>query len=127
MVTNQKNSRLVYSTDTGPVCPNCNKPVKNCDCKKEKKKTEINAGRFPKDGIIRIQREKQGRKGKTVTAIYGLSITDEKIGQLARSLKRRCGTGGTVKDGVIYIQGDHREMLQKELQSKGYTAKLAGG
>ena len=119
------NSRLVYSTDGGRVCPKCNKPQARCVCGKKsaspvKKLTS-------KDGVIRIQREKQGRKGKTVSAIYGLPLPPDELAALARSLKQRCGTGGTVKDGIIIIQGDHRNVLLQELQGQGYNAKLAGG
>jgi translation initiation factor 1 len=76
---------------------------------------------------VRVRRETQGRGGKTVTAILGVPLADEALAELARELKRRCGTGGTAKDGVIEIQGDHRDVLIPELERRGYTVKRAGG
>lgn len=118
------NSRLVYSTETGQICRSCRKPVTECTCKKKKSNPQT-----PKkyDGKIRIRRETRGRKGKTVTTISGLQPDDEVLSQLAGQLKRKCGTGGSVKDGIIIIQGDHRNRLLVELKKQGYTAILAGG
>jgi translation initiation factor 1 len=79
------------------------------------------------DGIVRVRRETQGRGGKTVTAIAGVPLADEALAALAGELKRRCGTGGTAKDGVIEIQGDHRDVIVAELEQRGYTVKRAGG
>jgi len=79
------------------------------------------------DGIVRIQRESKGRKGKGVTLITGVSLPPEELKKLAKTLKQKCGSGGTVKDGVIEIQGDHREILLAELQKQGWKVKLAGG
>jgi translation initiation factor 1 len=117
-------SRLVYSTETGPVCPKCSRPQAKCICKKAKPKS---ARREPSDGIIRIQRETKGRKGKGVTAVYGLQESKVDLKKLASALKNRCGTGGSVKEGVIVMQGDHRETLKAELEKMGYKAKIAGG
>ncbi|MGR9106245.1 MAG: stress response translation initiation inhibitor YciH [Gammaproteobacteria bacterium] len=106
------NSRLVYSTECGRI-----KPPKS-----EKKPLP------PKgDGIVRIRRETKGRMGKGVTTISGLLLGPEELKALAKELKRLCGSGGSIKDGVIEIQGDQREIVQRELQKKGYTVKLAGG
>jgi translation initiation factor 1 len=118
------NSRLVYSTGTGKICPSCQKPVSKCTCKKKKSKSKTN---IKLDGIIRVQREVKGRKGKTVTTISGFQLDDDELKDLSAQLKRRCGTGGSVKDGVIIIQGDHRETLITELKSRGFKAKIAGG
>ncbi|MDB4442023.1 translation initiation factor Sui1 [bacterium] len=118
------NSRLVYSTGTGQICPACQKPVSECACKKKKSRPQTN---IKIDGIIRIQREVKGRKGKTVTTVSGFQITADELKNLAAQLKRRCGTGGSVKDGIIIIQGDHRDALLSELKKQGYSAKLAGG
>jgi translation initiation factor 1 len=118
------NSRLVYSTETGRVCPKCQKPVSKCICKKKKPKTPSD---IKSDGKIRIQREKKGRKGKTVTAVSGLQLGENELKALAARLKRRCGTGGSVKDGIVIIQGDHRKVLQTELIKLGYNAILSGG
>ena len=117
-------SRLVYSTETGRICPSCQKPVTECTCKKKKSNPAHN---FKNDGIIRIRREVKGRKGKTVTTISGFVIDADKLRKLAAKLKRRCGTGGSMKDGIIIIQGDHRETLLSELKKHGFTAKIAGG
>ena len=119
------NNRLVYSTESGRICPFCGHPATKCTCKKKKdvKKQSIH----PNDGIVRIRREVKGRKGKTVTAVLGVLLDDKKLQQFAKTLKRRCGTGGTVKDGIIIIQGDHRETLLNEIEKQGYTVKLAGG
>ena len=118
-------SRLVYSTESGRICPSCGHPSTKCNCKKKKpvKKKAV----YPDDGIIRIRREFKGRKGKTVTAVFGVPLDDKKLQQFAKTLKQKCGTGGTVKDGVIIIQGDHSEILLNEIKKEGYSVKLAGG
>ena len=111
---------LVYSSELGRICPNCGKPVKACICGKKSVQT---AG----DGIVRIRRESKGRGGKTVTGISGISMDEDKLKALAGELKRRCGTGGTVKEGNIEMQGDHRDALRVELGKRGFKAKPAGG
>ncbi|MDX1285788.1 MAG: translation initiation factor Sui1 [Draconibacterium sp.] len=117
------NSRLVYSTETGKICTSCQKPVSKCTCKKQKSKSQKV---MKVDGIIRVQREVKGRKGKTVTTVFGFDLDDKELKDLAKQLKRRCGTGGSVKDGIIIIQGDHGKALLSELKKQGYTAKLSG-
>ena len=115
-----KNEGLVYSTDIGRLCPQCLRAVTACVCK----------GSFkPKhgDGVARVSRETKGRAGKGVTLIAGLPVMDDDLGKIATELKKRCGTGGTVKDGVIEIQGDHRDTLVAELLKRGFKAKKAGG
>jgi len=115
-----KNSRLVYSTEQGQVCPGCGKPVGQCAC--------LKSSSIPKgDGVVRISRQTKGRKGKGVSCVTGLLLPPDKLEALAKQLKQRCGAGGTVKDGVVEIQGDHRELLALELQKLGYRVKLAGG
>lgn len=123
-----KNSRLVYSTESGRICPGCGRPVSGCVCKKKKpgKPDNPSAG-YPDDGIVRIQREVKGRNGKTVTAVFGVPLGNGDLQEFAKALKRRCGAGGSVKDGVIVIQGDHRQALLEELAKHGYAAKLTGG
>jgi translation initiation factor 1 len=79
------------------------------------------------DGIARVRRETQGRGGKTVTTVSGLGLASDALRELASDLKRRCGTGGSVKDWVIEIQGDQREAIVAELERRGFTVKLAGG
>ena len=114
------NSRLVYSSATGRICPECGRSTIACSCRK---KSSQPTG----DGIVRIRRESKGRGGKTVTVIVGVPLGEEAVRNLAGELKRRCGTGGTVKDGIIEIQGDHRELLLAELAARGYKVKAAGG
>jgi len=114
------NTRLVYSSDSGRVCPECARPVNSCVCRKK-------SGPPGGDGIVRIRRESKGRGGKTVTVIAGVTLNEDGVRALAGELKKRCGTGGTVKDGVIEIQGDHRDLLMSELSAKGYKVKAAGG
>lgn len=111
---------MVYSTERGLVCPMCRLPTAKCRCGKEEPPP---AG----DGIARVRRETKGRGGKTVTTVSGVPLGGEALRNLASDLKRRCGTGGTAKDGVIEIQGDHRETIVAELSRRGFTAKLAGG
>lgn len=79
------------------------------------------------DGIIRLQRETKGRKGKGVTLITGFDLAADELKNLAKQLKQHCGTGGTVKNQQIEIQGDHRNSLKPFLESKGFQVKLAGG
>jgi translation initiation factor 1 len=79
------------------------------------------------DGIVRVRRETQGRGGKTVTSVSGVGLAEDALRELAGELKRLCGSGGTVKDYVIEIQGDHRDKLVAALEQRGYTVKLAGG
>ena len=74
-----------------------------------------------------MRRETQGRGGKTVTTVSGLGLAEADLRELAGDLKRRCGTGGSVKDYVIEIQGDHREAVVAELEKRGFAVKLAGG
>ena len=118
------NSRLVYSTESGKICPSCQQPITSCNCKKKKSKSQPN---IKIDGIIRVQREVKGRKGKTVPTISGFQINADELKNLATQLKRRCGTGGSVKGGIIIIQGDHRDTLIAELKNRGFKAKISGG
>ena len=111
MVRDRDADRLVYSSGRGRVRP-----------------AEPEPPRRPRgDGIVRVRRETQGRGGKTVTTISGVPLAADTLSVLASDLKRRCGTGGTAKDGVIEIQGDHRDLLVAELEQRGYTVKRAGG
>jgi translation initiation factor 1 len=116
--------RLVYSSQHGRTCPHCGRPVKQCACRANPR----GAGRAERgDGIVRVKREVAGRRGKPVTTISGVPLGEDALRELAGELKRRCGTGGTAKDGVIEIQGDHRDAVIAELEAKGYTVKRAGG
>ena len=121
------NSRLVYSTGSGRLCPECGRPLAECRCKRSKP-AQPAAPAAPKgDGIVRVGRETKGRKGKGVTVISGVPLAGEALEELATRLKKRCGSGGTVDGGVIEIQGDHRDTLVAELGKLGYSVKRAGG
>jgi translation initiation factor 1 len=112
---------LVYSTEQGRMCPDCRQPMDACRC---------HAGRSepaPGDGVIRVSRETRGRKGAGVTLIRGVPLAGAELAALASRLKRRCGAGGTVTQGVIEIQGDHRDLVIEELKRPGWTVKRAGG
>lgn len=115
------NSRLVYSDEIGSTCPRCGKKLQNCSCSNK-------AANSPnKDGIVRIQRETKGRKGKGVTLITGIPLVGDELKALAKTLKQKCGTGGTIKNGAIEIQGDHRDFLLSLLENQGWKVKKAGG
>ncbi|QJQ96008.1 MULTISPECIES: translation initiation factor Sui1 [Halomonadaceae] len=114
---------LVYSTEHGQTCPACRQPIDGCQCAEQAEQQRLAA----LDGIVRIRREISGRKGKGVTTIEGIALPNAELKALAKELKKRCGTGGAVKEGVIEIQGDHRETLKTDLANRGYTVKLAGG
>lgn len=104
------NSRLVYSTESGRI------------------KEEIPMVSRPKgDGIVRIQRQTSGRKGKGVCVITGIDLSDAELSKLVAELKKKCGCGGTLKEDVIEIQGDKRELIKQLLEAKGMKVKLAGG
>ncbi len=115
----QKTSGLVYSTEHGRMCPGCGQPQQACICGKD----DIALG----DGIVRVSRETKGRKGKGVTLITGVPLNSDGLKALAKQLKQRCGTGGAVKDGVIEIQGDQRDLMVEELHKRGYQVKRSGG
>ena len=114
---------LVYSSERGSMCRLCGQPVRACVCRKNPRGPKPEAG----DGIVRVRRESKGRRGKTVTTASGVALDAEALSALAGELKRRCGTGGAVKDGVIEIQGDHRDTIVAELEARGYRVKRAGG
>lgn len=111
---------LVYSTGVGRLCPHCGKPIDACICKRTQ---PIARG----DGIVRVSRETKGRAGKGVSIIHGLGLAPAELEKLCTQLKKRCGSGGTVKAGTIEIQGEHRDTLVAELSKLGYTVKKAGG
>ena len=118
----RRSGGLVYSTDFGRTCPRCRRALDECRC------AQLLAGQRPAgNGPVRVGRETKGRKGKGVTVITGLPLAQDELASLAKRLKQRCGSGGTVRDGVIEIQGDHRDRLVTELNGLGYRAKKAGG
>lgn len=114
-------SRPVWSSNKGKTCPVCGWPAKDCRCSSNLKRNVVG------DGRVRVARETKGRKGKGVTLITGLPLDGVALKALAKELKRSCGTGGTVKDGVIEIQGEHRDALVADLKKRGYDAKRSGG
>jgi translation initiation factor 1 len=111
---------MVYSTEHWRMCPACEKPQADCTCRL---KVHVPGG----DGVVRVGRETKGRKGKGVTLITGVMLDQEGLRKLARQLKQLCGSGGTVKEGIIEIQGDHRNILIEELQGLGWKVKRMGG
>jgi translation initiation factor 1 len=111
---------LVYSTDAGRMCPACRQPVAQCACKAA---TAAPAG----DGVARVRRETGGRGGKAVTVIRGLPLQGEALAQLGKRLRTACGAGGTLKDGVLEVQGDHVDRVVEWLKKEGLAAKRAGG
>jgi len=113
---------LVYSTEAGRMCPVCRQPIASCSCAAARTRATT-AG----DGIARIRRETGGRGGKTVTTVTGLALDEPALVALSKRLKAACGTGGTVRDGVIELQGDHREQLTSLLAKEGLRSRLAGG
>ena len=121
MAADRDNSRLVYSTDGGRTCPQCRQALAACRC------AAAQAQQLRGDGRVRVGRESGGRGGKTVTAVRGLALTDAQIAELGKRLRSACGTGGTAKDGVIEIQGDHVERVLALLLKEGHAAKRTGG
>ena len=113
---------IVYSSGIGRICPGCRRPADQCVCR-----TQAGAAARPHAGVVRVARETQGRAGKAVSVIRGLNLDPAGLAQLAGELKRRCGSGGTVRAGVIEIQGEHRDTLVAELQRRGFDARRAGG
>ena len=112
-------STLVYSTETGRMCPDCNEAIDQCRCHQEL---------LPQgDGVVRVSLETKGRRGKGVTVIKGIPLVASELLVLAKQLRTACGSGGTCKEGVIEIQGDHRELVIKKLSEKGWVVKRAGG
>lgn len=120
MKSSKSSGGLVYSTELGRTCPECRQAVAQCVCGKQ-------AVLPPSDGIVRVSRETKGRKGKGVTLVKGVPLDAVALGDLGKQLKAACGSGGTVKDGVIEVQGDHVDVVMALLQKKGWTVKRAGG
>lgn len=113
-------SRLVYSTDGPGACPLCRRPLVACACNSQKTPTG--------DGHVRVSRQSKGRGGKTVTLVRGLALDAETLAALGKRLRSACGSGGTVKDGVLEVQGDHAERVVELLKAEGIAnVKRAGG
>jgi translation initiation factor 1 len=120
-----KNDRggLVYSTEAGRMCPACRQPLTGCLCKAQAQAAAAASG----DGVARVTREKQGRGGKTVTVVRGLPLAPEALQALGKKLRAACGAGGTARDGVLEVQGDHADKVLALLLAEGHRAKRAGG
>ena len=120
MKPTRKNDGIVYSTERGRMCPRCRQPIGQCSCSK-KPTAPVS------DGVVRVSRETKGRNGKAVTVIRGLTLDHVALVVLGGKLKTACGAGGTVKDGLIEVQGDHCERVIELLAGQGCTVKRAGG
>jgi translation initiation factor 1 len=111
---------LVYSTDSGRMCPTCRLALAQCICGK--------AASVPaSDGVVRVSRQTKGRAGKGVTLVRGVPLDPVALAALGKQLKATCGSGGTVKDGTIEVQGDHCDRVIEALKAKGFVVKRAGG
>lgn len=115
-----KHTAVVYATGIGTLCPQCQRAVTACVCRGPTKPAHG-------DGVVRVSRETKGRAGKGVTLVSGVPLGTEALEKLATQLKKRCGTGGTIKNGIIEIQGEHRDTLIAELTKRGFKVKRVGG
>jgi len=123
-MSRNRTKQTVYSTDKGRHCDNCNRPKTDCACgTRGATNNRVSTG----DGIVRIQRQSKGRAGKPVSIITGLNLEAAELKKIAKQLKAKCGVGGTIEQDSIIIQGDNRDTIKSELESRGYTVKLAGG
>jgi len=121
-------ARLVYDSAVGRVdsCPSCGKRRDRCSCATPRT-AQSPPPAVPRDGVVRIMRDRKNRGGKVVTVVAGLPVAGAGLAQVAADLKRACGTGGTVKGDLVEVQGDHRDRIADLLRQRGYTVKLAGG
>ena len=113
---------LVYSTDSGRMCPQCRQPQSGCRCK-----ADAAAATPAGQGGVRVSRDTKGRGGKAVTVVRGVPFDTAALQALGKRLRTACGSGGTTKDGVIEVQGDHVERVIEMLRAEGLTVKRAGG
>ena len=125
-MSRRRDASLVYSSERGSICRKCGRPTADCRCAAKPRGAPAPTG-GSRDRVVRVQRESKGRRGKTVTTLSNVALSDPELRALARELKQLCGSGGSVKEGVIEIQGDHRELLIAELEARGFQAKRAGG
>ncbi len=131
MARSETGDRLVYSSEHGRVCPSCGRSETRCNCRGKGARARIKAreeadAAKASDGIVRVGRSTKGRRGKIVSTVTGVAVDADELQALAAELKRRCGTGGALKDGVIEIQGDHRDTLVEELEKRGFKVKRSG-
>ena len=111
---------LVYSTDSGRMCPACRQPVATCTCKSAQAVATIKGG-------VRVSLDTKGRAGKGVTVVRGLALDSTALAALGKQLRAACGSGGTVKEGSIEVQGDHAERVISLLKDQGFAVKRSGG
>ncbi len=111
---------LVYSTDSGRICPACRQPVAHCTCTATPTSPRS-------DGVVRVSLDTKGRAGKGVTVVRGLALDAAALATLGKQLKAACGSGGTVKDGTVEVQGDHCERVMAVLKAQGFVVKRSGG
>lgn len=114
-----KTGGLVYSTDAGRMCPVCRQPISQCTCKAQVIP--------PTDGVVRVSLQTKGRGGKSVTLVKGLPLDAAALAVLGKQLRAACGSGGTVKDGVVEVQGDHVATIMAAMQKQSYNVKRAVG
>lgn len=116
-------SSLVYSTEVGKLCSDCGEAILACKCDER-----ADAERLANlDGVVRLRREVAGRKGRGVVTVTGVPLPESELKDLTKKIKQRCGTGGSLKDGVIEIQGDQRDLIKSLLEAEGFKVKLSGG
>lgn len=115
----KSSSNLVYSTESGRMCPACRQQAAACACKA----VPVIKG----DGVVRVSLQTKGRGGKSVTLVKGLALDAAALAQLGKQLRTACGSGGTVKDGVIEVQGEHCDLVMATLAKLGHQPKRAGG
>ena len=118
-MNDRNNARLVYSTRTAGKCPVCGWPLRDCQCSARHAAREP----VPARVVAKLRTEKKGRGGKTVTVVYGLPQNDEFLKELSQELKRACGTGGTIVEGGVELQGDLRARVRDVLVERGYVVK----
>ncbi len=112
---------LVYSTESGRMCPACRQPVAACTCRAAAAASAVG------DGTVRVSRETKGRGGKVMTLVRGLALDAAALEALGKRLRTACGAGGTARDGMLEVQGDHVERVLALLQAEGHRAKRSGG
>ena len=117
-MADQRNGSLVYSTDAGRICPGCGWPARDCRCVKNTADEPI-----PARIVVKVRVEKKGRRGKTVSIVDGLPRNTAFLKDLCQELKRACGTGGTILESAVELQGDLRERVREFLQKKGFVVK----
>ena len=118
-MSDRSESRLVYSTSGGDRCPTCGSPTRNCKCSVRADAQQA----VPAKIVAKLRMEKKGRGGKTVSVVYDLPRNEAFLKELCQELKRACGTGGTIQDDTIELQGDLRDRIRACLSKRGYIVK----